>query len=271
MLTVNARDVSIPALGLGTWQLTGSQCREGVEHAIGLGYRHIDTAQMYGNEDEVGRGTASAGVDRGELFVTTKLADRNCASERVRSSVEDSLRRLGTDYIDLLLIHWPNEDVELAETLDAMCELQHVGVVRNLGVSNFPPSWVKEAVDHAPILANQVEYHPYLSQDEQLELAEQHDFALTAYSPLARGEVLDDEVLVQIAEAHGATPAQVALAWLLQQPRVCAIPKAASAAHREGNLGAVDIELSDDEMRRIFTLRRGRRIIDPGFAPDWER
>lgn len=296
----------IPALGLGTWQITGSTCREAVAHALSIGYRHIDTAQAYGNEGEVGLGMEDASVDRDEIFLTTKVWHTNMAPEDVRSSTEESLRKLRTDYVDLLLIHWPVEDVPLEHTLDAMLELREDDKTRHIGVSNFTPSLVRQALDHlgeeAPLFANQVEYHPFLGQDDLLEIAQEAGHTLTAYSPLARGTVTKRKasprralealkepgtvgekakrawehlagngtgVLQAIGTAHDKSPAQVALRWLIQQDNVTAIPKAASADHREANIDIFDFELSEVEMESIAALDQGERYVDPNFAPEW--
>jgi 2,5-diketo-D-gluconate reductase B len=235
-----------------------------------VGYRHLDTAQAYENEDRVGRALAASEVDREDVFLATKLWSDAIHRDRVGPATEESLHKLQTDYVDLLLIHWPVPDVPLAETLGAMEDLREAGRVRHIGVSNFPPSWTRAALEEAPILADQVEYHPFLGQRALLELAREHDFLLTAYSPLARGKVGRDPTLREIAESHGATPAQVALRWLIDQDHVAAIPKATSPERIEENLGAQDVELSDEDRRRIDALERGERLIDPEWAPDWE-
>ena len=270
---VTAQGIEIPKLGYGTYQLEGRDCRDGVAHALAVGYRHIDTAQGYQNEDLVGEAIAASGVPRDEIFLTTKLRRSNLTARKVRASTEESLARLEADYLDLLLIHWPSPDVSLAETLEAMAGLQQDGMVRGIGVSNFPPSLVRQTLAHTAIVANQVEYHVYLSQGELLALAREHDHALTAYSPLARGEPLDEPALVEIAEAHGATPGQVAIAWLLAQDKVVAIPKATAPDRIEENLAAAEVRLSEDEMAALAALDRGSagRIVEPAFAPDWER
>lgn len=270
MHTTTIQTVEVPSLGYGTFQLSGDDCQRGVEHALSVGYRHIDTAQAYANEDRVGAGMESAGVSREELFLTTKLRSDSLPRDHVGPSIDESLRKLRTDYVDLLLIHWPNSHVPMGGTLGAMRELQDAGKVRHVGVSNFTPSLVEKAMEHANIFCDQVEYHPFLGQDPLLGLATEHDFLLTAYAPLAQGDVMSDDTLTQIAEAHGATAAQVALAWLIAQDHVAAIPKATSAERIESNLGALELELSDDERRRIDSLERGERLIDPSFAPDWE-
>ena len=258
---------SVPALGFGTYKLKGDACRTGVTHALELGYRHIDTAQMYGNEAEVGQGLGEASVDRDEVFLTTKLWHTNLRPADVHRTAEDSLRKLDTDYVDLLLIHWPNDAVPVAATLEAMLDLKAQDKIRHIGVSNFTPTLVQEALDHAPIFANQVEYHPFLSQAPLLEMAQAHDFMLTAYQPIARGTVNDDETLQSIGAAHGKSPVQVTLRWLLQQDQVVPIPKAASADHRAANIDIFDFELTEDEMAQISALHRGERRVDPHFAP----
>jgi 2,5-diketo-D-gluconate reductase B len=225
---------------------------------------------MYGNEEQVGRGIAGSGVNREEIFLTTKVWWENLSHRDCLESSEASLARLDTEYVDLLLIHWPNPELPLDEPLSAMRRLQEDGRVRHLGVSNFTPQLLRRAADTAPIECNQVEYHPFLGQSDVLELVRDRDMMLTAYSPLAQGEVTDDPVLREIGERHDRSPAQVALRWLLQQDRVAAVPKAASAAHRRDNLRVFDFELSGDEMERIFGLERGQRLVDPEFAPEWE-
>ena len=262
----------VPALGLGTWMIEGDDAREAVEHALHIGYRHIDTAQAYGNERAVGEGLRAAGVDREDVFLTTKVWRDRLKYRDVIASTDASLRRLGTDYVDLLLIHWPNEEIELEETLGALQEVQHRQKAKHLGVSNFPAALLREALDFVPdLVCDQVEYHPYLDQSALLGVVRERGLFLTAYSPLARGEVLDDDAVREIAEAHGKSPAQVALRWLLQQERVAAIPKASSARHREANFDVFDFALGEDEMARLHGLTRaGGRVVDPGFAPDWD-
>ena len=269
MIYQNIKGEDVPALGLGTWQLNGKACIRAVERALEIGYRHVDTAQAYENEKEVGRALVQSAIDRADLFLTTKVWRENLAPNRVRPSTERSLKDLGVDYVDLLLIHWPADDVPASETLGVMRTLQREGKVRYLGVSNFTPSLVEEALEAAPLFCNQVEYHPFLSQDELLALARRHGMLLTAYSPLARGNVLEDETLRHIGEGHGKSPAQVALRWLVQQRGVAAIPKAADEDHLQSNFDIFDFELSGGEMDRIAGLARGERITSPAFAPTW--
>ena len=246
----------VPSLGLGTYRLTGGTCVEAVERALAMGYRHIDTAQMYGNEAEVGRGIEKAGVERDELFVTTKVWPSDYEHERVISKTRDSLKKLGTEYVDLLLMHWPGDGVPLGETLGAMRELQDEGSVKHIGVSNFSTSLAAEASEHADVFCNQVEYHVYKDQDALLEQAEEMDYLLTAYRPLSRGNVESDGTLREIGGAHGKTASQVALRWLVQQEKVSAIPKATGEDHLRSNLDVFDFELSDGEMDRVSDLRR---------------
>jgi len=256
MRYVEAGGARIPKLGLGTWQNTGPTCTETVRTALELGYRHVDTAQAYDNEAAVGEGIAAADVDRDDIFLTTKVWRSNLHHEDVVTSVEESLDDLGVDSVDLLLIHWPHPRVPVAETLGAMAQLRDRGLVNHLGVSNFTRSQLasaRAAVD-APIVADQVLYHPYKDQSKLREYCVDAGIALTAYSPLARGRVLDDDTLVQIGEHHDKSAAQVALRWLVQQDGVVAIPKSTSRAHLTANLAVFDFELSDGEMARIDSL-----------------
>lgn len=260
----------IPPLGLGTWQVTGRDCVEAVRDALALGYRHVDTARAYENEAEVAEGIARSGVPRDEIWLTTKLWHDGLRRDEVRRQAEGSLRALRTDHVDLLLIHWPNDGVPLAETLGAMAELRDEGKACHIGVSNFTSALVREAAGIERIAVNQVEYHPHLSQEPVLAACREHGVTLTAYSPFAHGRELKDPVLREIAAEHGATPAQVALRWLLDQPGVVAVPKAASHENRTANLGALDLRLTPEDTARIDALPKGRRVIDPPFAPEWD-
>lgn len=229
-----------------------------------------ETQDVDGNEVEVGEGVRRSGVSREEVWITTKVWWEDMRRDECLAQVTTSLERLQTPYVDLALIHWPNEDLPLEEPLSALRELKADGKIRHLGVSNFTPSLLEKAVGLAPVLCNQVEYHPYLAQDEVLDVAEKHDLMVTAYCPLARGRVADDALLTEIGRGHGRTGVQVALRWLMQQPRVAAIPRASSTEHRRENLEALDFELSEAEMERIASLDEGYRIVDPEFAPAWE-
>ncbi len=262
--------VTIPRLGLGTWQLTGSACVEAVRDALELGYDHIDTARAYGNEAQVGQALHDSGRNRDGVFLTTKLWYTQLSAVGVHDQLEQSLRALRTEYVDLLLVHWPNPRIALEETLGAMLEAAQAGRVRHLGVSNFPSALLREALEHAPLICDQVEYHPYLGQPQVLALGRERDLMVTAYSPLAQGEALRDPVVGEIADEHGRSAAQVVLRWLLDQPNVAAVPKAASHEHRAANLEIFDFELTDEQRGRLAGLERGRRTIDPGWAPDWD-
>jgi 2,5-diketo-D-gluconate reductase B len=261
----------VPALGFGTYRLTGTDCRRSVEDALSIGYRHIDTAQGYDNEEQVGAALASARVPRDEVFLVTKLRPSNFRKDAARSTTRESVRKLRTEYVDLLLLHWPNDAVPLEETLGALRELQDEGLVRHLGVSNFPSALVAEASRHAELFANQVEYHPFLSQRTLLEQAAELDYLLTAYSPIAKGAVSDDETLSAIGAGHGKSAVQVTLRWLVQQERVAAIPKASSTAHRRSNFDIFDFELGGEEMKRISSLARGERLTAAEDGPNWDR
>ena len=256
MLEIEVQGHKVPALGFGTWQLSGSDAREATRHALEIGYRQIDTAQMYGNEDEVGRGIAESGVAREDVFLTTKLFKENLAGDRVGSAVDESLRKLDTEYVDLLLIHWPNEEVPLGETLAAMRKAQDAGKARHLGVSNFKGPMLLEALEHAPILADQVPYQPGTTQNTLRGIAAERDVLITAYSPL-RGDGMQAPVLAEIAAAHAKTVQQVVLRWLLQQDKVSPIPRSANPAHRQQNFEVFDFVLSEEDMTRISGITSG--------------
>lgn len=257
----------VPRLGLGTWKLEGELCVNRVREALAMGYRHVDTAQMYGNETEVGRAIKESKVPREEVFVTTKIWLENLSREDVVRTTEQSLRRLSSDYVDLLLIHWPNEDVPMEETLGAMVQLRERQKVRNIGVSNFTPELWERALAIAPVPYNQVEYHPFLDQEPLLQKARTHNLTLIAYSPLAQGRVAKVPTLQEIGRRHGKSAAQVGLRWLIQQEHVAAIPKAAKSEHLEANWAVLGFELSPEEMRSISALRGSERLVDPNWAP----
>ncbi len=254
---VEANGARIPALGLGTWQNTGPQCVETVETALEMGYRHIDTAQVYGNESAVGEGLATADVNREDVFLTTKVWRTNLQPDDVQSSVRTSLTKLGVDAVDLLLIHWPHPLVPVEETLGTMEALREEGLVRHLGVSNFTAAQLREAlrVSDVPLVTNQVLYHPYKDQSALQTVCADHNVALTAYSPLARGAVLDDETLAKIGAQYDKSAAQVALRWLIQQDGDVAIPKATGRDHLAANIDVIDFSLTEGEMDRIHNLR----------------
>jgi 2,5-diketo-D-gluconate reductase B len=272
MIHIDVHGVAVPALGFGTWRLEGEDGRHAIETALDAGYRHLDTARAYDNEAEVGRALRASGVPREDVFLTTKVWRDDLRYRAVLREADESLRLLRTDYVDLLLVHWPNEDVELEETLDAFQEVRARGKARLIGVSNFPPALLEKALDLVPDLAcDQVEYHPFLGQDTLLEVVGKHGLFLTAYSPIARGGVTQDQTIQTIAATHGRSAVQVTLRWLLQQDRVAAIPKASSPEHIRANFEVFDFALAEEEMEAIHALARGERMIDPEFAPAWER
>lgn len=269
-MTLTHSGLSIPRLGLGTWQLTGAACDSSVRTALDLGYRHIDTAQAYENEVEVGAALAASGIDRADLFLTTKVWRDRLGD--LAASVEQSLDRLKTDYVDLLLIHWPVDEVPLNEQLDALAAVHESGKARLVGVSNFTVAWLDRALAHGvPLATNQVEYHAQLSQEPVLQRMRQAGMFLTAYSPLGRGRLLSNPIVTDIAAAHNAAPSAILLAWLLHQPDVVAIPKATGRDHLKSNFEAQNLTLSASEMDRLATLRKpDGRMINPSFSPTWD-
>ena len=269
---IDVHGTPLPVIGFGTSGLRGQRCAAMVETALALGYRYIDTAQAYGNEADVGRGIARSPVSRDEIFLATKLEQAKLGADTVRREVDESLRRLGTDYVDLLMVHWPSKEIPLRETLTAFAQLRDEGRVRHIGVCNFTVALLHEAVEEngADLLCNQVEYHPLLAQETLLPYQQSRGIALVAYCPLARGRVLRDRTLRRLGAKHGKSPAQIALAWLTAHELVSAIPKASSEAHCRANLEIFDIQLSAEERAEIDALDRGERVIDPSWAPDWD-
>jgi 2,5-diketo-D-gluconate reductase B len=262
----------IPSIGLGTWELRGRTCARLVEQALKLGYRHIDTAQIYENEREVGEGLRASGVKRNEVFVTTKIWTTHFAPNDLERSTKESLARLRLAEVDLLLLHWPNPQVPLAETMGALARVRRLGLSRHIGVSNFTVALIEEAVAlcDEPLACDQVEYHPYLGQSKVRDACARHGMAVVAYSPVARGRIKNDETLTRIGRVHGKTAAQVCLRWLVQQ-NVSAIPRTSRIERLSENIDIFDFELSDEEMGRIFQLGSARgRLTDYGFAPKWD-
>jgi 2,5-diketo-D-gluconate reductase B len=270
---ISVKGVTVPALGFGTWALSGNVAYQATRIALDLGYRHIDTAQIYGNEAEIGRAIRDSGIPRGEIFLTTKIAPGNLHAANVRRSHEESLKRLGLDQVDLLLIHWPNARTPLGETLEALAALRVAGKTRSIGVSNFTVALLRESVERygADIICNQVEYHPFLSQ-RPLRAAMQHDgLMLTAYAPVARGRVFTDKTLTTIGRNYGKSGGQVALRWLLDQDKVCAIPKAARREHAAANIAIFDFTLSPEDCAAIDALAEGDRLVEwGGYTPRWD-
>ena len=272
--TKTVRGVEVPTIGLGVFEVDPAETEDVVADALTAGYRHVDTAVMYENEEETGRGIARSGVDRDEIWVTTKVWMSDFAPAHLRSRAESSLRLLRLDYVDLLLLHWPPEDgAELAPALEALASLKADGLIRELGVSNFPGYMLREALALEPqVFADQVEYHARLSQHELRDIAAENDLLIEAYAPLSgsAGDLIDDDVLVEIAAAHDASAAQVALAWLAHQDRVVLLPRSTDPDRRRENLAALEIDLTAEEAGRIDELSEARqRNFDPPFAPDW--
>ena len=262
---------SIPQLGYGVFKVPPAETERAVSEALEIGYRHIDTAAMYGNEEAVGAGIAASGIRREEIFLTTKVWWTELAPDALRASAEASLKRLGTPYADLIHIHWPAKGMDLAASLTALAKLRTDGLARAIGVCNFPPGLLKQALDLriAPIACLQVECHVYLWQERLAALCRQHELALTAYSPIAKAQVNDDPVMQGVAKKHGATPVQVAIAWLLAQPNLVAIPKSGRAQGQKENLAAASLTLDAGDMAAIAALPKDRRLVNPDFAPDW--
>lgn len=272
MHTVEANGANIPAIGLGTWELRDRACARIVEQALRLGYRHIDTAQIYENEREVGEGVRASGIKRADVFVTTKVWTTHFAPNDLLRSTKESLARLRMTEVDLLLLHWPNPQVPLEETLGGLVEARKLGLTRHIGVSNFTVALIKEAVAKAaaPLVCNQVEYHPYLDQNKVLAACHANGLALVAYSPVAKGRVKNAEALNRIGARYRKSAAQVCLRWLIQQD-VVAIPRTSKVERLSENLDIFDFNLTDDEMTEIFAMgTRGGRITDFGFAPKWD-
>jgi len=269
--TVTVQGVEVPKLGYGTWMVEGEDAYEGVLDALGLGYRHVDTARAYGNEAWIGRALSDSGVPREEVWLTTKVWYEHAEPEVLTRVFHEQLHDLRVDRVDLLLLHWPAAEVPLRQTLGAMDALREQGLAAHVGVSNFPSELLREALGYAPIFCDQVEYHPYLPQGPVLHECLEHDLLLTAYSPFAHGYVHDDPILQEIGVHHGKSAGQVALRWLLDQPNVCAIPKASSHERRAENLDVFDFELDDDERAAVAARsRRHLRTADPEWAPDWD-
>jgi diketogulonate reductase-like aldo/keto reductase len=272
MQFIEANGARIPAIGLGTWELRGRTCARLVEQALRFGYRHIDTAQMYENEREVGEGLRASGVDRNDVFVTTKVWTTHFAPNDLERSVKESLKQLRLAQIDLVLLHWPNPRIPLSETLSALANVRRLGMTRHIGVSNFTVALIEQAAALCPepLVCNQVEYHPYLDQAKVLEACRRHDMALVAYSPVAKGRIKNDETLARIGAAYGKTAAQVCLRWLVQQ-NVAAIPRTSRIERLSENIEIFDFALTDDEMTRISAMGSVKgRLTDFGFAPKWD-
>jgi 2,5-diketo-D-gluconate reductase B len=270
---IEAKDCRIPAVGLGTWQLSGRDCVRVVEQALRLGYRHFDTAQMYGNEREVGDGVRASGVKRDEVFIVTKVAPENLAPRALERSVKESIGHLRLGEIDLLLLHWPNKGVPLKDTIDALCNVKREGLARHIGVSNYTVSLLEEAdtLSEGRLVCNQFECHPFLDQSKVIAACRKHGMAPVAYTPIARGAARRDATLTEIGKRHGKTAAQVSLRYLVQQG-IGVIPRTSKVERLAENIAIFDFELSDDEMGEIAKLAStGGRIVDWAWSPQWDR
>lgn len=251
---VSVQDAEVPAVGLGTWFTEGRECYRAVSTALEAGYRLVDTAQLYGNEREVGAAIADADVDREDVFLTTKLAPQNALGyASTRETARASLNRLGVDYVDCLLLHWPNPAADLAGRLEAMSDLVREGAVEHIGVSNFTRRRLRRARDLSPepILTNQVQFHPFVPQRRMLRYCQDNDLLLTGYSPLGHGGVLHDDLLREIGERYDKSPAQVAIRWATQHANVCPIPKSSDPDHIRENIDVFDFSLTEGEIERI--------------------
>jgi 2,5-diketo-D-gluconate reductase B len=272
MQFVEANGARIPVIGLGTWELRGRTCARAVEQALRLGYRHIDTAEMYDNEREVGEGLRASGIKRDDVFITTKIWPAHFAPRELERAAKESLARLRLSHVNLLLLHWPSEQVPLAETMPALCRMKTAGLARHIGISNFTVALVNEAVrlSSEPLVTNQIEYHPYLDQSKVIAASRRHGLAITAYSPLARGQASKDKVLKRIGQAHGKSAGQVALRWLVQQ-EVVAIPRSSKVERLSENIALFDFELTPAEMAEIFALAHPRGlVVDWSGGPNWD-
>jgi 2,5-diketo-D-gluconate reductase B len=269
---LQTQGISLPRLGLGTFRMQGEVCRAAVESALALGYRHIDTAEMYGNEDAIGAAIAAAGLPRKDLHVTTKVWHENLAPDAIRRAFDASLKKLRLDSVDLYLVHWPAKNMNLPAIFETLLALKQEGRTRAIGVANFNLALLKTVVEEigAPIACNQIEYHVMLDQTPVRRYLASKKIPLVAYCPLAQGKVASDPALLTIGRKHGASAAQVALKWLLDQDGVAAIPKASRPESQKANLDALNIGLDDEDLKAIAALPKDRRCVNPGFAPVWD-
>jgi 2,5-diketo-D-gluconate reductase B len=272
METIKTQGISLPRLGLGTYRMQGDVCRAAVESALGLGYRHIDTAEMYGNEEAIGAAIAAAGVPRADLHITTKVWNENLAPDAMRRAFDSSLKKLRLDQVDLYLVHWPAPKMNLPAMFETLMKLKEQGRTRAIGVANFNIALLKTVVEDikAPIACDQVEYHVMLDQTPLRKYLAAKSIPLVAYCPLAQGRAASNETLAAIGRKHGASAAQVALKWLLDQDGVAAIPKASRAESQRANLDALHVGLDDEDRQAIAGLPKDKRCVNPGFAPAWD-
>ena len=272
MEVLQTQGISLPRLGLGTFRMQGDVCRGAVESALALGYRHIDTAEMYANEDAIGAAIAASGVARKDLHVTTKVWNENLAPDAMRRAFDTSLKKLRLDVVELYLVHWPSPNNNLASMFETLMKLKQEGRTRAIGVANFNIALLKTVVEdiRAPIACNQIEYHVMLDQTKVKKYLDARSIPLVAYCPLAQGRAASDPTLLAIGNKHGASAAQVALKWLLDQDGVAAIPKASRAESQKANLDALKVKLDDEDRKAIAALPKDKRFVNPGFAPAWD-
>lgn len=273
MENLQTQGISLPRLGLGTFRMQGDTCRAAVENALSLGYRHVDTAEMYKNEEAVGAAIAASGVARSDLHVTTKVWNENLASDAIRRSFDASLDKLKLDRVDLYLVHWPAREMNLRAIFETLVALRDEGRTRAIGVCNFPVALLRTVIEEigAPIACNQIEYHVLLDQTPVRSYLAARSIPIIAYCPLAQGTLAEQPELMAIGKKHGASAAQVALKWLLDQDGVAAIPKAQRAESQKGNLDALNLNLDDEDRRAIAALPKNKRLVNPPFAPAWDK
>jgi 2,5-diketo-D-gluconate reductase B len=274
MQAVEANGATIPLIGLGTWDLRGRTCARIVEQALRLGYRHVDTAEMYDNEREVGEGLRASGVKRNDVFVTTKVWPSHFAPRELVRSAKESLVKLRLSEVDLLLLHWPNPNVPLSDTLGALCKVKQAGLTRHIGISNFTVAMIAEAVklSKEPLVCNQIEVQPFLDQSKVIAACRAHGLAVIAYSPIARGNVKGNETIERIGKAHGKSAAQISLRYLVQQ-NIVVIPRTSKIERLSENVAIFDFELSPEEMKEIAGLAsRSGRLVDYSYSgsPKWD-
>lgn len=273
MQRIATQGVEIERLGFGTFRMPGKSCQPVVESALEVGYRHIDTAAMYENEDAVGAAMTASGLKRHELFVTTKVwHDQLGSANSIRRAFDRSLSQLQLDFVDMYMVHWPSADMDIQLILSVLSRLRDEGLIRALGVCNFNLPMLHRALEDlgAPVATVQVEYHPFIDQSRLLKYLGARGIPLTAHAPLAQGRVASDETLVAIGKKHKASAAQIAIAWLMGQDGVIAIPKAQRVENQRANLAALSIHLDDEDRRAISALPKDLRYVRPPFAPDWD-
>ncbi len=272
MGNIHTQGISLPRLGLGTFRMQGDDCRAAVESALDLGYRHIDTAAMYGNEEAVGAAIAASAIARKDIHVTTKVWHDQLAPAAIMESFEASMEKLKLDYVDLFLVHWPSQGMNLPAIFETLIKLREQRRIRALGVSNFTVDLLRTCIEEigAPIACNQIEYHVLLDQTPVRSYLADKGIPIVAYCPLAQGRLAAHPELSAIAARHGATPAQVALKWLLDQDGVAAIPKAQRPQSQKANLDALQLQLDDEDRSIIAKLPKDQRLVNPAFAPVWD-